>query len=57
MFIVYKQVVIHPVVIGATGAIAERTTDSLRTLELACKVGWLQKLVAMETRKIVKNLL
>ena len=52
-----KKVNIYAMIIGGTGAISDLTTDALEKLKLPCKVEWLQKLVTMETIKIVKSLL
>ena len=47
----------YPIVIGGTGAIPTRTVNAIKDLDIGIKVEWAQKVVMMETIKIVKSLL
>ena len=51
-----KRVECFPIIIGGTGAIPSRTVDALKDLELGFKKEWAQKIVTMETIKILKSL-
>ena len=54
-----KSVRVLPIVIGATGTVPTATVQNLAELKCAEfeRISWIQKLVALETIKIVKRVL
>ena len=54
-----KRVRVLPIVIGATGAVPTATVQNLAELKCAEfeRISWIQKLVALETTRIVKRVL
>ena len=54
-----KRVRVLPIVIGATGAVPTATVQNLAELKCAEleRISWIQKLVALETIRIVKRVL
>lgn len=50
-----KKVTLVPIVIGATGATLDATVVNIESLECRIDVSWLQKIVAIETVKLVRT--
>ena len=52
-----KRVEYFPIVIGGTGAVPLRTVEAMKDLDLDIKTEWAQKVVTMETIKVIKSLI
>lgn len=50
-----KRVTLIPIVIGATGAVLKATVVSLASRKCVIEISWLQKIVAIETVKLVRS--
>ena len=52
-----KWVDFIPMVIGATGVVSKDTTEAVKRLELDLDIGWLQKIAAVQTCNMFRQLL
>ena len=46
----------YPVIIGGTGAIPQATVNALNDLDIGARNEWLQKLVTLETLRVLRSL-
>ena len=46
----------YPIIVGGTGAIPQATVNALNDLDIGARNEWLQKLVTLETLKVLRSL-
>ena len=52
-----NRVTNNPIVIGATGVIPKARVKNIESLGVGIKIGWLQKIVAYETVKMMRAIM